>query len=104
MKVDRIYVNMLISSSRDLALLLGTGAPFPSWDDAAEMKNIALEEGPGKNIEKMEGIASRVGRPRRRRLPDDSALRGFSWTECYLPDGWFEKRMTTTTSTLSCRQ
>ncbi|KAK3304920.1 uncharacterized protein B0T15DRAFT_559038 [Chaetomium strumarium] len=88
-KLTAYMLNTLIGSSSSpsadesqaLAGLLGGGEQFPGW------KGDKDEENKVKRDEKEGGPPARG--PRRRPLPDDFALRGFSWVEHYFPDGWF---------------
>jgi hypothetical protein len=88
-KLTAYMLNTLIESSSSLSVdepqsvagLLGGGEQFPGWKEDKD------EENEVKRDEKGGGPPARG--PRRRPLPDDFALRGFSWVEHYFPDGWF---------------
>ncbi|KAL2260023.1 hypothetical protein VTK26DRAFT_6108 [Humicola hyalothermophila] len=84
-KLTAFMLNTLLDgsySSSSSNVLQGSGLarllesdPFPG----------AVEEGKDANKEGEQGGAGRRKRP----LPDDFAIRGFSWVDKYLPDGWF---------------
>jgi hypothetical protein len=89
-KLTAYMLNTLIGSSlsssadesQALAGLLEGGEQFPGWkEDQDEDESVSRDEKGG-------GAPPARG-PRRRPLPDDFALRGFSWVEHYFPDGWF---------------
>jgi hypothetical protein len=88
-KLTAYMLNTLIGSSsssspddsQTLARLLEGGKQFPGWK---EDKDEETEVNPD---DKGGGPPARA--PRRRPLPDDFAVRGFSWVERYFPDRWF---------------
>ncbi|KAK4239733.1 hypothetical protein C8A03DRAFT_42664 [Achaetomium macrosporum] len=89
-KLTAYMLNTLVGSSSSsssdesqaLARLLEGGNQFPGWkvDNEDQENEVKTDE---------KGAAPPAKGPRRRPLPDDFALRGFSWVDRYFPDGWF---------------
>ncbi|KAL2014991.1 hypothetical protein VTK56DRAFT_6550 [Thermocarpiscus australiensis] len=90
-KLTAYMLNALIGSSpsssstpdasQALACLLEGGKQFPGWKEDKDEENEV-------NTDEKGGVPPGKG-PKRRPLPDDFALRGFSWVERYFPEGWF---------------
>ncbi|KAK4119938.1 hypothetical protein N657DRAFT_244275 [Parathielavia appendiculata] len=81
-KLTALMLNTLLKGSSSSSPNASQGSGLARLLESDQFPGAVKE---GKDVK--EGVEG-AGR-RRRPLPDDFAIRGFSWAEKYLPDGWF---------------